>query len=217
MDTQMIASTAATEEILRRFEGQCRTSTDINEHLPTLRDLASQCTSVVEMGVRGIISTYALLAGLLPNASPSGPRPSLMCVDIDPIDMAEVKNLADAAGIDLEFVMHDSATVDMPKTDMLWIDTFHVYGHLKRELEAHHAKVGMYIAMHDTEVDGINGEALRRSMDMEAIADQFGYTQEDIRHGLRRAIDEFLVAHGDEWVMVAHYPNNNGLTVLKRK
>ena len=213
----MTTSAAATAEILRRFEGQCLTSTDINEHLPTLRDLASQCTSVVEMGVRGIISTYALLAGLLPHASPSGPRPSLLCVDIDPIDMAEVKNLADAAGIDLEFVMHDSATVDMPRADMLWIDTFHVYGHLKRELEAHHAKAGKYIAMHDTEVDAIEGEALRQNMDLEAIANKFGYSQEDVRNGLRRAIDEFLVAHGDEWVMVAHYPNNNGLTVLKRR
>ncbi len=209
----------STLEIQNRYVKHCQTPSDINEHLPTLRDLASRCESVVEFGVRGIISTYALLAGLLtrlPDASMAS-RPRLTCVDIDPIDMDEVRELAGSAGVDLEFVEHDSATVDMPRTDMLWIDTFHVYGHLKRELERHHAKVGKFIAMHDTEVDAIHGEVTRLNWDAQAMAGKLGYDVEDVLCGLKRAIDEFLDDHGDEWGMVAHYPNCNGMTVLQRK
>ena len=41
----------------------CDTPSDINEHLPVLKELASQSDSVVEMGVRWVVSTFALLAG----------------------------------------------------------------------------------------------------------------------------------------------------------
>ena len=34
---------------------------DINEHLPTLHDYASKCESVLELGVRGVISSYAFI------------------------------------------------------------------------------------------------------------------------------------------------------------
>jgi hypothetical protein len=36
-------------------------ATDIDEHLPVLRDYASRVGTVAEMGVRSIISTYAFL------------------------------------------------------------------------------------------------------------------------------------------------------------
>jgi hypothetical protein len=205
-------SSEASTEIAKRYLAQCRISSDINEHLPTLKDLAAQCATAVEFGVRGIISTYALLTGLIES---SGSQ--LTCVDIDEIDMEEVKGLASAAGVELTFLQHDSATVTIPQTDLLWIDTFHVYGHLKRELAAHHSKVNKYIAMHDTEIDGIYGEAIRCSLDCEGMAAKFGYTIEEVRLGLKHAIDEFLAEHGDEWCLHAHHPNCNGLTILRRK
>ena len=43
-------------------------------------------------------------------------------------------------GIDMTFFTHDSATVLFPEAvDLLFIDTLHVYGHVKRELACHHA------------------------------------------------------------------------------
>jgi hypothetical protein len=45
----------------------CNTSRDINEHLPTLKAYAQECSSVFETGVRGVISSYALLYGLVEN------------------------------------------------------------------------------------------------------------------------------------------------------
>jgi hypothetical protein len=206
----------AENEILRRYQSHCDQRTDINEHLPTLRDLASKCGSVVEFGVRGIISTYALIAGLMTSSSPTSHR-HLTCVDIERIDMTDVTRLAKDVGVDLVFIEHDSATVDIPQTDMLWIDSFHVYGHLKRELEKHHSKANKYIAMHDTEVDGIYGEAVRCGMDCEGLAKDYGYTVEEVRLGLKHAIDEFLNAHGNEWQMHKHFTNCNGLTILERK
>jgi len=43
------------------FEYLHKTQSDINEHLPVLRDLASECETVVEMGVRYCVSTWAFI------------------------------------------------------------------------------------------------------------------------------------------------------------
>lgn len=37
---------------------------DINEHLPTLREYTLKCNSVVECGVRNIVSSFAFAVGL---------------------------------------------------------------------------------------------------------------------------------------------------------
>ena len=130
---------------------------DIHEHLPTLREYASKCETVVEMGVRSVVSTWAFLKGL---SESGGTIKKLTSVDIENIDMENVIQCAKDVGIDMKFVQHDSATVDV-ETDLLFIDTWHVYAHLKRELEFHHSKVSKYIIMHDTEIDGIYGESIR--------------------------------------------------------
>lgn len=187
---------------------------DINEHIPTLRRYAAECSTVAEFGVRGITSTWAFLDGLV--ASPAETK-RLICVDIDDIPrLGDVAALAQSAGVSLTFQHKDSVAADLdPGVDLLFIDTWHVYGHLKRELEAHHAKVRRYIAMHDTTIDGVRGESLRCCQDVQALMAQSGYSFADITTGLQPAIDEFLAAH-PEWVVDAVYPNNNGLTVLRR-
>ena len=98
---------------------------------------------------------------------------------------------------------------------MLFIDTWHVYGHLRRELAAHHAKVRRFIAMHDTEVDGERGEALRNGQNITEAVAASGYSVEDVSTGLKRAIEEFLADH-PEWCIDSVYVNNNGLTILRR-
>ena len=45
------------------YEGLCSTPSDINEHLPTLKKYAEECEHITEMGVRWVVSTYALLMG----------------------------------------------------------------------------------------------------------------------------------------------------------
>lgn len=48
--------------IEEKYQQHCNTPSDINEHLPTLRRYAEQCETVCELGVRGVVSTWAFLA-----------------------------------------------------------------------------------------------------------------------------------------------------------
>jgi hypothetical protein len=93
---------------------------------------------------------------------------------------------------------------------------FPVYAHLKRELAFHHGRVNKYIVMHDTEVDKERGESLRMHANVDLQSRRSGYPVDEIKCGLGRAISEFLANHGDEWELYKHFPNNNGLTVLKK-
>lgn len=186
---------------------------DISEHLPTLYTLAKGCEEIAEMGVRGVVSTWAFLKGLTENNST---KKVLHCVDIEPIPQADIiRHNVKLIGIDMTTYQEDSAKVKLPPVDLLFIDTFHVYAHLKRELEFHHANVRNYIVMHDTEVDAFFGEAVRCQLNIYDMWQKTGYPVEEMTKGLAQAVQEFLVAH-PEWKIHAHYRNNNGLTVLKR-
>jgi hypothetical protein len=112
--------------------------------------------------------------------------------------------------------MEDDTKCAPIETDMLFIDTWHVYAHLKRELAHWHGHVRKYIVMHDTTVDEVWGESLRMHMDIGRQAVESGYPEEEIRKGLGPAIAEFLEAH-PEWMLEKKYTHNNGLTVLARK
>ena len=46
-----------------QFNTVCRVPGDINEHLPIIAKYASECDTIVEMGVRFICSTWAFLKG----------------------------------------------------------------------------------------------------------------------------------------------------------
>ena len=199
--------------ISSNYKRTCQTRSDINEHLPTLCRYTAECGSVAEMGVREVVSTWAFLQGLLDSTAPVK---SLQCLDLDDAPLiSEICGLATNNGIDMAFAKGDSATTRLKPVDLLFIDTWHIYGHLKRELAFHCDHVAKYIIMHDTTVDAIQGESIRRGMN---IADQVlrsGYPEHEIRKGLKPAIEEFLAAHS-EWRVKEVFTNNNGLTVLER-
>jgi hypothetical protein len=72
----------------------------------------------------------------------------LWLCDLDKIDLSPEKEMGSKISppVDVEFFEGDSATMKFPgKVDLLFIDTFHVYGHLKREFEFHHANVTTYM------------------------------------------------------------------------
>ena len=199
--------------IVANYEEKCARVSDIHRHLPTFYTYARQCESIAEFGVRGIVSTWAFLSGLLENNSQ---RKELICVDIEDVpQIASVQEIARSSGIDLTFLRHDSATCTIPTVDLLFIDTWHIYGHLKRELNKHYGSVRKYILMHDTELDGIQGESQRHGWNIKQQAEQSGYSEEEIRCGLQRAIAEFLAEH-TEWKLLRRYHYNCGLTILAR-
>ena len=203
------------DKIEDQFAAKCKERSDINEHLPTLRRYAKECETICEMGVRGIVSTWALLAGLMDSEHQNK---RMVCVDIVDTNMDSIRDIARKVGINVMFMKGDSATLDLPleRTDMLFIDTWHVYGHLKRELIKHHAKVNKYIVMHDTEIDKIHGESLRNRENIPLQSKQTGYPEEEIACGLEKVIEEFLIEHENKWAIHERFTNNNGLTILKR-
>ena len=198
-------------DIDRLYREKIRTPSDINEHIPTLYEYARKCDSVVECGVRAITSSYAFANGLIGN-----PRNSLTMVDTyrsENID--SFIEMCEREGVNVKFLHGSDTACELVATDMLFIDTWHVYGHLKRELAYWHGVVRKYIIMHDTTVDADHGETIRCGLDAQAQSIESGYPIEEIRRGLWPAVIEFLNAH-PEWVIERRYINNNGLTILRR-
>lgn len=123
---------------------------DIEEHMDTLKKYASKSNSIVELGVRNLVSTWAFLAA----------RPKkLISVDIThPITNGAKKAFDDAFRlarenkIDFAFIQADDLEIELEKTDLLFIDTLHTREQLTQELKLHADKARKYIILHDTEI-----------------------------------------------------------------
>jgi hypothetical protein len=189
----------------------CVTVSDINEHLPVLRSYASKVNHITECGVRSVVSSYAFADGLL-RKNPN----KLIQVDLDSNE--NVKNFAQKCkeeGINVIFYQQSDLECPLEQTDLLFIDTWHVYGHLKRELARWHTMVNKYIILHDTTIDADLGETVRIGWNAKSQSESTGIPVEEITNGLWPAVLEFLELH-PEWRIEIRYENNNGLTVLSR-
>ena len=182
------------------FEFHKKEPSDIHEHLETLRRYAATCGHVTEMGVRSVVSTWAFLAAY-PN--------KLVSIDINPAAIDYAQRVAASSGIELQFRLGDTASAgfQIEETDLLFIDTWHIYDQLKRELYLHAGKARRYIIMHDTTTYAEVGEW--HTYDCEVRPG-------DQRKGLWPAITEFLAEH-PEWQLRERFENNNGLTILARQ
>ena len=181
-----------------------RKPSDINEHIPTLLRYATGCDHVVEMGVRWIVSTWAFLAAK-PNKVTSYDlfHPSKYGGNLD-----EVYDVAKEVNVEFSFFEANVLDVEIEECDLLFIDTWHCYNQLIRELRKHSSKAKKYIILHDTTKFGHVDEKNHRDQVFEdALAK---------KQGLKPALNDFL-AESDEWQIEKVYTNNNGLTILKRK
>jgi hypothetical protein len=130
-----------------RYDALVSTPSDINQHLPKLRELAIECDHVTEFGTRRGASTVAILA-----AQPK----SFVTYDIQDYgisgDLERIKG-----NCEFSFMKADTREVSIAPTDMLFIDTLHQGEQLSVELQQ--AKmVRKYIVMHDTATFGQAGE-----------------------------------------------------------
>ena len=202
------------ETIKSNYQVKCATYSDIYEHLPTLNDYASKCETIVECGMRSVVSSYAFANGLLNNGSKNK---QLISVDLDySTNIDPLKDACKKADINFIFMMANDVKINLEPMDLLFIDTFHVKAHLQVELKLHADKAKKYIILHDTTVDRLDGECVRNGWSAEKISLETGYSIEDINTGLWPAVEEFLEKH-PEWVIEKEYTNNNGLTILARK
>ena len=76
-------------------------SSDIMEHLPTLYRYSSECNSVFETGVRGCVSSWAFLYGLLDNPNPEKKR--LFMNDINICDNTYLMNVSKNLNVDITY------------------------------------------------------------------------------------------------------------------
>jgi hypothetical protein len=198
--------------LIGQYESKRRIPSDINEHLPTLYKYAKMCDTIVECSVCEICSSYAFASGLIGN-------PKNVFTIVDPFRSHSVDMFTDMCareGVNVKFIQDSDLTCPLVETDLLFIDTWHVYAQLKRELAHWHSSVKKYIIMHDTTVDEWYGESIRGNFDIEAQARSSGFPASEIAKGLWPAITEFMRDY-PEWVLTERNINNNGLTVLSRR
>ena len=196
------------KEIYNRY---CKEHSDINEHIPVLRDLAKQCDSVVEIGVRSVVSTWGILQGLSEN---SGPMRNYLGIDLHhpPKEkLHRASSLAKDNGIAFHFLKANDMEIELDPTDMLFIDSLHTYCHLTYELEKFSPKVRKFIAMHDTSAPW--GE--RDDSSYEGNYSEYPAEIDRSKRGLWPAVEDFL-AHHPEWTLHERRLNNHGFTILER-
>jgi len=201
------------EKIKDKFNYECNEISDINEHLTTLYNYAKDCESIIECGVRGCISSWALAYGLIDN---NKDKKNILLNDIEPCNIDDFLNITQNTPLDVSYYWCSDLDLEVNESvDMTFIDTLHVYGQLKRELEKFSKVTNKYIIMHDTIVDGIYGECIRHNWNASELSLKTGFPIEEINKGLQPAIDEFLRNNSD-WFLDKKYINNNGLTILKK-
>jgi hypothetical protein len=201
----------------RELQGLCqlmeRGPGDIHEHLKHLRRLSSECDSVLELGVRGMVSTYGILAGL-DKSKASNKRYIGVDLFFPPIaTLSKLEKNARKSNISFLFILKDDAFLDPIEVDMLFIDTLHTYAQLTFELEKFSPFVKKYITMHDTDAPwGFEDEPAPYGNDKSHYP---SWVDRDKR-GLLAAADDFLVRH-PEWELAERYTNCHGFTVFKRR
>lgn len=196
------------------YEGACEcVVSDIYMHLPVLYEYAKKCDHVTEMGARSGNSTSAFLYAnpkkfISYDYQYTNPEPHLVR---DVNKLIDIFEKSKEQGVNCEYVGADVLEIEIEETDMLFIDTWHCYEQLKKELELHASKVKKYIAFHDTYTFGVRGE---------------GYPSMDKNHpqkdnldgtgGIRPAIDEFL-SENPEWKIEYETEENNGLIIISKE
>lgn len=186
------------EEIFRKYNTLCSTPSDINEHLPVIKKYAEECEHITEMGVRYVVSTWALLSGK-PKKMVSYDILIGLDTNIVNKNIQEVSSLSEKNGIDFKFICADVLQIEIEQTDLLLIDTYHEYNQMKQELSLHGNKSNKYIILHDTTTFGEFGETFKVPNTI----------------GIWPAVEEFLQKNPN-WKIQERLTNNNGLTILKR-
>lgn len=193
------------------LKGAEMTPSDINGHIRTLYNIARQCTTILECGTRSATSTCAFLCGLR-DGGDDGVLHS--CDVVRHPNVGVIELLAKNEGISYTFHHQDDLTLDIGEVDMTFIDTWHIYGQMKRELAKFGPITKKWIVLHDTTVDAIHGESIRMKMDIPQQVIESGYPEEEIRKGIWPAVEEFVA--GGTFRIKHRYSHNNGLTILER-
>lgn len=200
---------ASIEELFKIY---CLLDSDIQLHLPILLEYGKRCDHITEMGARHGFSTVAFLNAKAKRFVSYDYQYS----DPEPHSVNEIEKLkkifeqCQELGQNCQYIGADVLKVDIETTDLLFIDTWHCYEQIKRELELHASKVSKYLIFHDTFTYGEVGEKIG---DCDVFHPYLGMPISG--KGIRPAIDEFM-AENLEWKIKYEAHHNNGLLILAR-
>lgn len=110
-----------------------------------IKERVKGCESYTEFGVnQGTTLCTALFSGVK----------KARAVELDPkrynLAKHHFEKYVKENNVDFNLIAGDTLTIDIEETDVLYIDTRHVYEHLTKELARHGHKAKKYIIFHDT-------------------------------------------------------------------
>lgn len=188
------------------------TECDIGEHLPRLAALASECSTVTEIGLGNVlVSTWGILQGLSQNQSPNRSYLGIDIIHPQSTSLNIAEEEARKRQIAFRFIEQDDLKLAFEPVELLFIDSMHTYCHLTYELETFSPKVTKYIALHDT------SHSWEFTDDGGYVGDYSEYPKSYSRQkkGLWSAVLDFVENH-PEWVIQERRENCNGFTILRR-
>ena len=158
---------------MKTYSDALKENSDIVKHLPILKEYASKCENILEIGLGFGNSTLAFL-----EASPK----EVITIEIDKNWGKDIlENLfivAKEKNVKYNIIYADSRNLTIDdKFDMLLIDGDHSYLTVKKELEIYPNYINKYIAFHDIVTFGYRDMII---------------TPENHKHGINWAIEEFL-------------------------
>ena len=204
------------QQLKNQYQDVLGRGNDLTPYGQVLSDLTAQCSSVVEMGIGplhlGLNSTWALLHGLY--TSPSTAAKKYTSIDIldNPVNsnIYHAKEIGLNLGIDFNFIIADSGTVDIEEYDLLFIDTEHTYQHLIKDLNRHSGKSKKYIAIHDT------SGTYEAWEDWPSDHERRGALKDSPeKYGMWRGVVDFLEENKD-WTLHKRHQELYGMTILSR-
>lgn len=193
----------------------CRNPSDINEQLPVLYRYSQECNTIIDLSYGSVAQSLIAFLYSLATSNSSDLKTLISVNNVTYENINTLVNLARDLNINFTHSVSSDLQSNLPTTDLLFIDTWHVYGWLKRELNLYQSKVSKYIIMHDTSIDAIRGESLRIGHNIKQKSISSNIPETEIAKGIWPAIEEFLVSH-PQWQLLERLHNNNGLTILKR-
>jgi len=168
----------------------CNEVSDVFLHCPTIREFASRCEHVTELGLNSLGVCVSIMAGQPGKFVAYGKKKEQLDAVIEQLPKKMGKT-------HVRFMHEDPLKTQIEETDMLVIDTYHSYSQLNAELRKHGGNVKRYIVIVNSYAFGTVG-------------------QDGSSPGVMDAVSEF-VDKNDKWEVVYNERKNNGLLIIERE
>jgi len=182
--------------IEHKYKYYCDTISDINEHLPILKEYGNKCGTITEI-TKYDSTTYSFLS--------SKPVKMTSYIYNNFNDKDVIKKWTDKNNINFDYLNYKN-DININITDLLFIDYKHTYNDILFLLNKYNKIVNKYIIINDTSIYKDIDEILFDN-------DKSDIINKSDKSGIYNAILDFI--KNNNWVIEKEFNNNNGLIILK--